>query len=153
TLRRTDWNPFGTPTGQGHNNDAATDPNLWGGDGWLRLRDGLVERQPFRPFLIAAACFWLTSVTKSGGASAPAGPSNSRVTNALPSVNSTTVTDLVPSGEFPDTDVPPVPTFIGAGVPPVTLWPSVPLAASRALDAAAGSARIRIVSPTTWEPS
>src|SRR5258708_32436187 len=66
---------------------------------------------------MAVTCFWPTSVTKSGGTAASGGPSNSRVVNALPSVNSTTVTDLEPSGEFPDTVVPPVPASAGPGVP------------------------------------
>jgi hypothetical protein len=46
--------------------------------------------------------------------------SNSRLANALPSVNSNTVTALDPSGEVPETIVPPVPTAAGAGVPPLT---------------------------------
>jgi hypothetical protein len=54
----------------------------------------------------------------------------------LPWVNSTTVTDLEPSGEFPVTVVPPVPISDGPGVP-LTALPSAALADSSALAAAA----------------
>ena len=66
--------------------------------------------QPGNPFLIAASCFSPTSVTPSGGTGSFGAPSNSSVTNALPSVNSKSVTDLVPSGDVPDTTVPLEPT-------------------------------------------
>src|SRR6202048_5562565 len=101
---------------------------------------------------MAVTCFWPTSVTKSGGTGALGGPSNSRVVNALPSVNNTIVTDFEPSGEFPDTVVPRGPTSAGPGVP-LTEPPSAAFAESSALAAAEGSGRIRMVSPITWLPS
>ena len=101
---------------------------------------------------MAVSCFWATSVTKSGGAGVSGGPSNFRVVNALPSVNSTTVTPLEPSGELPETVVPPVPTLAGPGVP-FTESPSFALAESSALAAAEGSLKTRMVSRTTLLPS
>ena len=50
---------------------------------------------------MATSCFCATSLTKSGGTSESGGPSNSSSTNALPSVNSTSVTSLLASGEGP----------------------------------------------------
>ena len=45
------------------------------------------------------------------------GPTKFSVVNALPSVKSNVITPLLPSGELPETVVPPVPTAAGAGVP------------------------------------
>ena len=73
------------------------------------------------------------------------GPTKFRVVNALPSVKSNIITPFAPSGELPETVVPPVPTAAGAGVP-WTESPSFALAASSALAAAAGSRRTRMVS-------
>ncbi|MCW2563626.1 MAG: hypothetical protein JWQ31_2186 [Mycobacterium sp.] len=69
---------------------------------WPPLPDssGACRPQLGNPFLIAASCFWPTSVTPSGGTGSSGAPSNSSVTNALPSVNSNTVTDLDPSGDI-----------------------------------------------------
>lgn len=55
-------------------------------------------------------------------------PSNSRVVNAVPWVNSTTVTDFDPPGEVPETMVPLDPTAAGPGFPPVTVSPSAAVA-------------------------
>ena len=54
------------------------------------------------------------------------GPTKFSVVNALPSVKSNIITLLEPSGELPETVVPPVPTSAGAGVP-WTESPSFPL--------------------------
>jgi hypothetical protein len=46
----------------------------------------------------------------SGGTGSFGGRSNSMVVAALPSAKENTVTDCVPSGDIPDTAVPPAPT-------------------------------------------
>ena len=66
--------------------------------------------QPGSPALIAISCLFPTSVTTCGGMGSPGALPNSSRTTALPSVNNSTVTALDPSGELPDTTVPPVPT-------------------------------------------
>ena len=65
------------------------------------------------PVLMAISCFFPTSVTTRGGMGSPVALSNSSRTTALPSVNNSTVTALDPSGEVPETTVPPVPTGDG----------------------------------------
>ena len=69
--------------------------------------------QPGSPVLMAMSCFFPTSVTTCGGMGSPGALSNSSRTTALPSVNNSTVTALDPSGEVPETTVPPVPTGDG----------------------------------------
>ena len=69
--------------------------------------------QPGSPVLMAISCFFPTSVTNCGGMGSPGALSNSSLTTALSSVNNSTVTALDPSGEVPETTVPPVPTGDG----------------------------------------
>ena len=72
------------------------------------------------------------------------------VTNALPSVNSSTVTPLEWSGALPDSAVPPVPTLAASVDGSLIAPPWEPFAAVNAFVAAPGSARIWIVSLMTW---
>jgi hypothetical protein len=65
------------------------------------------------PVLIAISCVFPTSVTTCGGMGSPGALSNSIRTTALPSVNKSTIMALDPSGELPETTVPPVPTGDG----------------------------------------
>jgi hypothetical protein len=69
--------------------------------------------QPGRPALMAISCLFPTSLTTCGGMGSPGALPNSSRTTALPSVNNSTVTALDPSGELPETTVPPVPTGDG----------------------------------------
>ena len=69
--------------------------------------------QPVSPVVIAICCCFPTSVTTCGGMGSPGALSNSSRTTALLSVNNSTVTALAPSGEVPETTVPPVPTGDG----------------------------------------
>src|SRR5271155_6070922 len=86
-------------------------------------------------------------MAKSGDtASVGLAPSNSSVVNALPSVNSNTVTDLDLSGDVPATMVPPLPTETGCGVPPATVLPTDASDPFIAVVAPAASGRRRIVS-------
>src|ERR1700694_2199040 len=71
---------------------------------------------------------------------------NSRLVNALPSVNSNTVIALDPSGVVPETIVPPVPTAAGAVVPPVTVLPSAAFDPFSAFTAPGASGRMRMSS-------
>ena len=102
--------------------------------------------------MIASSYFWPISVTISGGTGSFGALSNSIVVNALPSVNSRTVTALELSGDGPDAIVPLLPTDAGWGAP-VTLLLSEDFAPSRAVAAAEASGRIMIVSPMTRLPA
>src|SRR6185295_11539749 len=97
--------------------------------------------QPGSPVLIAICCCFPTSVTTCGGMGSPGALSNSSRTTALPSVNNSTVTALAPSGEVPDTTVPPVPTGDGCGRPPVTVVPRADTVVLSVVVAAALSGR------------
>jgi hypothetical protein len=57
------------------------------------------------------------SVANAGGTGSSGLPSNLSVTNDLPSLKISTVTDLESSGEVPDTIVPPSPTAAGCAFP------------------------------------
>jgi len=88
-----------------------TIPGWSGGDAACAEPDTV--SQPGSPVLMAISCLFPTSVTSCGGMASPGALSNSSFTTALPSVNNSTVTALDPSGEVPDTTVPPVPTGDG----------------------------------------
>src|ERR1700709_601470 len=101
---------------------------------------------------MVTACAWATAVAKSTGTASSGGPSNCNVTEALPSVNASTVTVLELSGAVPAIRVPPSPTEMGCGSPPTTTLSPDPSVAFIAFTAAAASGSTKTLRFMTLAP-